>query len=118
MIFRVAKVDAASGHGMTQFGRALAEINVVGRVHAIDLPVSGAETYAASVPAGLSLIRAPSYKFGEDFRRRALVRVLTEVPPSPLPVFVNYPRAKHLSPRLRVFIDWMAEWFRAEGVGS
>jgi transposase len=27
-IFRVAKSDAASGHGMTQFGRALAELNV------------------------------------------------------------------------------------------
>ena len=27
-IFRVAKADAASGHGMTQFGRALAELNV------------------------------------------------------------------------------------------
>lgn len=27
-IFRVAKAEAASGHGMTQFGRALAELNV------------------------------------------------------------------------------------------
>lgn len=27
-IFRVAKADAASGHGMTQFGRALAELNI------------------------------------------------------------------------------------------
>ena len=27
-IVRVAKADAASGHGMTQFGRALAELNV------------------------------------------------------------------------------------------
>ncbi len=27
-IFRVAKAGAASGHGMTQFGRALAELNI------------------------------------------------------------------------------------------
>jgi DNA-binding transcriptional LysR family regulator len=89
-----------------------------GTVRRVALPssvtVSGAETYAAAARAGLGLIQAPRYRLEEDFRRGALVPVLAETPPTPTPVSAVYPRAKHLSPRLRVFIDWLAGRFRAE----
>jgi DNA-binding transcriptional LysR family regulator len=38
--------------------------------------------------------------------------VLSGFPPSPLPIHALYSRTRQLSPRLRVFIDWMAEQFR------
>jgi DNA-binding transcriptional LysR family regulator len=38
--------------------------------------------------------------------------VLAGFPPSPLPIHVLYSHTRQLSPRLRVFIDWMAERFR------
>jgi DNA-binding transcriptional LysR family regulator len=41
-----------------------------------------------------------------------LVEVLAGFPPSPLPVHVLYSHTRQRSPRLRVFIDWMAEQFR------
>jgi DNA-binding transcriptional LysR family regulator len=48
-----------------------------------------------------------------EFRiERALVEVLAGFPPSPLPIHVLYSHTRQLSPRLRVFIDWMAEQFR------
>jgi DNA-binding transcriptional LysR family regulator len=76
--------------------------------------VGGAETYAAAARAGLGLglIQAPRYRLEEDFRRGSLVPVLEAAPPAPTPVSVLYPRAKHLSPRLRVFIDWLSKRFR------
>lgn len=87
-----------------------------GKVRHVTLPssatVGGAETYAAAARAGLGLIQAPRYRLEEDFRRGALVPVLEGTPPTPTPVSVVYPRAKHLSPRLRVFIDWLAARFR------
>ena len=94
------------------------EFTVSGKVRAVALPssvtVSGAETYAAAARAGLGLIQAPRYRLEDDFRRGSLVPVLEQTPPAPTPVSVVYPRAKHLSPRLRVFLDWLARRFRAE----
>ena len=117
-------VDDLDGHRMVGFrssatGAVLPlEFIVGGRVRAIGLPVSvtvsGADAYAAAARAGLGLIQAPRYRFAEDFQRGALVPILPEVPPSPLPVSVIYPRVKHLSPRLRVFLDWLAERFQGE----
>ena len=111
------------GHRMVGFHSSAAgavlplEFTVAGKVRAVALPssvaVSGAETYKAAARAGLGLIQVPRYRLGEDFRRGSLVPILEEAPPTPTPVSVVYPRAKHLSPRLRVFIDWLAARFRA-----
>jgi DNA-binding transcriptional LysR family regulator len=42
----------------------------------------------------------------------ALVEVLAGFPPAPLPVHALYSPTRQLSPRLRVFLDWMAEQYR------
>lgn len=116
-------IDALDGHRMVGFrssatGSVLPlEFVVDGRSREMMLPfalmVSGAETYAAAARAGLGLIQAPRYRLEGDFRSGALVPVLADTPPSPSPVSVLYPRAKHLSPRLRVFIDWLVRRFQA-----
>lgn len=115
---------APDGHRMVGFrssatGAVLPlEFTVSGEVRHIalasSLTVSGAQTYAAAARAGLGLIQAPRYRLEDDFRRGALVPVLAATPPTRTPVSALYPRAKHLSARLRVFLDWLAERFRAE----
>jgi len=37
--------------------------------------------------------------------------VLPDNPPPPMPVSVLYPHNRHLSPRVRVFVDWLGEVF-------
>ena len=71
------------------------------------LSVNGADSYAAAARLGLGLIQAPRYRFEDDLRRGTLVTVLPDYPPSPSPVSVLYPRNRQLSPRVRVFIDWL-----------
>lgn len=115
---------APDGHRMVGFrssatGAVLPlEFTVAGRVCHVVLPssvaVSGAQTYAAAARAGLGLIQAPRYRLEDDFRRGSLVPVLAAHPPTRTPVSALYPRAGHLSPRLRVFLDWLAERFRTE----
>ncbi|MBB5695825.1 LysR family transcriptional regulator [Muricoccus pecuniae] len=115
-------IDALGDHCMVGFrssatGAVLPlEFTIAGKVRAVALPssitVGGAETYAAAARAGLGLIQAPRYRLEEDFRRGALVPILEATPPTSTPVSVVYPRAKHLSPRLRVFIDWLTARFR------
>jgi DNA-binding transcriptional LysR family regulator len=60
----------------------------------------------------LGLTQARRYRVVSESASGALVEVLADFPPWPLPVHVLYSRARQLAPRLRVFIDWMAERFR------
>jgi DNA-binding transcriptional LysR family regulator len=74
--------------------------------------VTGPETNVACACMGLGLIQVPRYRVSLELAGGALVEVLAGFPPSPLPVHVLYSHTRQLSPRLRVFIDWMAEQFR------
>ena len=88
------------------------EIAVAMRSH---LCVDNAETYVASALAGHGLIQVPVHDVAEDIAAGRLVEVLAGFRPAPLPISILYPRRRHLAPRLRVFMDWMAELLRTEG---
>ncbi|NOK36402.1 LysR family transcriptional regulator [Corallococcus exercitus] len=77
------------------------------------MSVNGAETFVAAARLGLGLIQAPRYRLEEDFGRGTLVPVLPQYPPTPTPVSLMYPRNRQLSPRVRVFIDWLTQGFAA-----
>jgi DNA-binding transcriptional LysR family regulator len=74
--------------------------------------VTGPETNVACACMGLGLIQVPRYRVSAELANGTLVEVLAGFPPSPLPIHVLYSHTRHLSPRLRAFIDWMAEQFR------
>jgi DNA-binding transcriptional LysR family regulator len=71
------------------------------------LTVASAETYVAAARLGLGLIQVPRYHVEADLAAGTLVNVLPEFPPSPTPVSLLYPHSRQLSPRVRVFIDWL-----------
>jgi DNA-binding transcriptional LysR family regulator len=69
--------------------------------------VGGADTRAAAARFGLGLYQAPRYRFADDLASGALVEVLADFPPMPTPLSVLYPSNRQLSPRVRVFVDWL-----------
>ncbi|MGE8066669.1 LysR family transcriptional regulator [Pseudomonas sp. NPDC089569] len=73
--------------------------------------VFGAEIYAASAIAGLGLIQCPHYRMETQIAQGLIREVLTDTPPPPMPISVLYPHNRHLSPRVRVFVDWLGEVF-------
>ena len=73
--------------------------------------VNGAESLVAAARLGLGLIQVPRYHVEDDLKRGTLVAVLPDCPPSPTPVSLLYPRNRQLSPRVRVFIDWLTKAF-------
>ncbi|MER8672120.1 LysR family transcriptional regulator [Mesorhizobium sp. M1156] len=89
---------------------------VKGKVNRITLPammtVTGPETNVAAAGLGLGLIQVPRYRVVSELASGALIEVLANFPPTPLPVHALYSHKHQLSPRLRVFIDWVAEQFR------
>ncbi|MFJ5488374.1 LysR family transcriptional regulator [Hansschlegelia beijingensis] len=107
-----------AGHSMVGFRSSATgtvmplEFTVGASLRTMILPasitVAGAETYRAAALAGLGLIQAPRYRLAKYFASGELQPLLEDFPPSPSPVSILYPRAKQLSPRLRVFIDWAA----------
>jgi DNA-binding transcriptional LysR family regulator len=112
-------LDDLRGHEMIGFassrtGQVLPlEFTVAGEVRTLALPfritVTNSETYAALARLGFGLMQAPRYRYAEDLAAGTLVEVLPEHPPSPLPISALYPKSRQLSPRVRVFIDWLVE---------
>lgn len=75
------------------------------------LAVNDGNAYVAAGLAGLGVLQAPSMMVQAHIASGALVPVLTDWRADPLPLFVVFPPNRHLSARLRVFVDWVAELF-------
>lgn len=115
--------DDLAGHQMIAFvssasgGVLPLEFQMGGDVQQRMLPhavsVAGAEMYVATARLGLGLIQVPSYRVQDDLAHGTLAEVLPCFPPTPSPVYVMYPQNRQLSPRVRVFIDWLSAEFAA-----
>ncbi|MBB2169909.1 LysR family transcriptional regulator [Gluconacetobacter aggeris] len=75
------------------------------------LTVNGADTYKEAAIQGLGLIQVPRYAVARELAAGTLVECLPDTPPAASPVHVLYPRNRQLSPRVRVFIDWVAKQY-------
>jgi DNA-binding transcriptional LysR family regulator len=116
-------VDALAGHSMVGFHPSGTnsllplEFTVDGSLRKVILPaiisVNAAESFVAAAKLGLGLIQVPRYHIEDDLKRGTLVEVLADYPPSPTPVSLLNPRNRQLSPRVRVFIDWLVGVFAA-----
>ncbi len=76
------------------------------------ITVFGAEIYTASALAGIGIIQVPRYRIARELEQDVLRELLPANPPPPMPVSVLYPQNRHLSPRVRVFVDWLKEIFK------
>jgi DNA-binding transcriptional LysR family regulator len=73
--------------------------------------VNDGNAYVAAGLAGLGITRAPLFMIEDHLASGALVPVLREWASDPVPLYVVYPPNRHLSTKLRVFVDWVAEVF-------
>jgi DNA-binding transcriptional LysR family regulator len=74
---------------------------------ASSLTVNSAETYVSAAKNGLGIIQVPRYHVAKALSEGTLVELLPEYPFEPTPVSVLYPRDRQLTPRVRVFIEWL-----------
>jgi DNA-binding transcriptional LysR family regulator len=118
---RPADLDALERHHAVHFissgtGRPYPlEFTVGEEVRQVLLPasvsVSGADMYAATAVAGLGIVQVPRYRIEQELRSGQLEPILAALPPPALPVSVLYPQSRQLSPRVRVFVDWIKAVF-------
>ena len=79
---------------------------------------TGTETFLDAVLLGLGLAQMPLFHIERDLAAGRLVRVLSDHAVPSGPVAVLYPRNRQLSPRVRLFIDWIVQRFATEGRGE
>ena len=63
---------------------------------------------------GLGIGQITSFQAERYLRSGALVQLLPEWTQPLLPVYVVYPPNRHLSAKVRAFVDWAAELFQRE----
>ena len=65
-------------------------------------------SYVAAAEAGLGIAQIPAFVLKESMERGRLELVLGDWFPEPSPLHVVYPQHRHLSSKVRVFVDWIA----------
>lgn len=113
--------DRLDGHRMVGFRSSATgtlmplEFIVDGKVREITIPatisVNAAESLHAAARCGLGIIQVPRYHAERHLASGELMQILKDYPLTETPVSLLYPRNRQLSPRVRVFIDWLVKIF-------
>ncbi|MCI0995458.1 LysR family transcriptional regulator [Pseudomonas sp. ICMP22404] len=94
------------------------EFEVAGQVRELQMPgeltVNNADAYVSACEAGFGLIQVPRYHVQQQLAEGRLVQVLSDYAVPLWPISVVYPPHRQLSPRVRVFIDWVIEVLHGE----
>jgi DNA-binding transcriptional LysR family regulator len=75
------------------------------------LRVNNGEVLREAALAGQGITMLPTFLLGEQIARSQLDVALTEFLPSDSAVYAVYPHSRHLSPKVRVFVDFLAGRF-------
>lgn len=78
------------------------------------IAVNDGDAYVAAGMHGLGIMQVPMIQVGPALASGKLLRLLTDWRMDTLPVYVMYPQNRHLSAKVRVFVDWVAEMFSGE----
>lgn len=88
------------------------EFAVDGKVREYDLggwlTVNYAESYVVGALQGCGLIQLPRFHVEDDLRSGRLVEVLADFAGPGFPITALYPHRRQLSPRVRIFLDWVS----------
>lgn len=82
------------------------EVNLPGA-----LAVNDADAHVLFAVQGMGLIQAFTYMLMPHMQTGALVEVMPEWRPDPVPISVVYPHNRHLAPKIRVFVEWLSMLF-------
>jgi DNA-binding transcriptional LysR family regulator len=86
----------------------------------LTVPVAGTlhsnngDILRAAALAGIGFYFAPTFLVGDDVRAGRLERVLPDYDDTSLSIYAVYPHTRHLSAKVRAFIDFLAERFGGE----
>jgi len=81
-------------------------VRVSGNLHS-----NNGDLLAEAAARGAGIVFEPAFIVGPEVRAGRLVPLLQDFAPPPLPIFAVYPSRKHLSAKVRLFVDFLVEHF-------
>lgn len=75
------------------------------------ISVNDSNAYMAATLSGLGVAQLVTFMAAPHLETGALVQVLPEWTTKPVPIYVVYPPNRHLSAKVRSFVDWAADLF-------
>jgi DNA-binding transcriptional LysR family regulator len=75
------------------------------------LDSNNADVLTEVAARGDGIVFEPAFIVGGDVRAGRLVPLLQDFSPPPLPIYAVYPSRKHLSAKVRLFVDFLVERF-------
>ena len=81
-------------------------VRVGGSLHS-----NNGDLLAEAAARGAGIVFEPAFIVGPEVRAGRLVPLLQDFSPAPLPIYAVYPSRKHLSAKVRSFVDFLIEHF-------
>lgn len=75
------------------------------------LGINESNAHLAAALAGLGIVQTFTYSVNSALQQGTMVEILSDWRPPRYPFHVVYPQNRHVTNRLRVFIDWLTEIF-------
>lgn len=82
---------------------------LVSRQMPVRVTVNNADAYEATCLNGLGIIQVPVARYVGLFTRGLLVKIMPDYLPPPMDITLLYAHRRHLPPRVKVFMDWLAD---------
>ncbi len=82
------------------------QVGVSGNLHA-----NNGDLLAEAAARGAGIVLEPAFVVGPEVRAGRLVPLLQDFAPPPLPIYAVYPSRKHLSAKVRLFVDFLVGHF-------
>lgn len=105
--FSVGYLNATAGRVMTmEFQRGEEKVEINPRYI---VSVNDARSYVNAAISGMGVAQSPRFMVREAIEKGELVEVLQDWRCETLPLYIVYPQTRHLSNKVRVFVDWLAK---------
>jgi DNA-binding transcriptional LysR family regulator len=78
------------------------EVRIEGSLHS-----NSGELAVAMAEQGAGIAREPDFMFGRALAEKRLVQVLKNFPSRPMGIYAVYPSRRHLSNKVRIFVDFL-----------
>ena len=81
-------------------------VRVKGNLHA-----NNGDLLVEVAARGTGVVFEPAFIVGPEVRAGRLVPLLQDFEPAPIPIYAVYPSRKHLSAKVRLFVDFLVRSF-------
>lgn len=105
-----------TAHNCLQYSYAMAGDTWIFQHNGSEMPIrvagslrtNNGDVMVAAVRAGIGVAMLPAFLTAEAVRSGALIEVLPQFRPKPSAVYAVYPHSRHLSTKVRLFVDFLA----------